>query len=86
MRQVVKGKSRRYSTHKLYMADTGLLVTHAFGDRKHTDNALYRAHSSLDKFRKKFSRTLGDAIILYTKDVMVKDGVMHLPIYMAMFL
>ena len=143
-----------HSTHKLYMADTGLLVTHAFGDRNYVDNALYRAilldelninegmlienivaqtlkrnghnlffysrndpksrsntmeidflisknmkicpievkssayrpHSSLDKFRAKFSRTLGDAFILYTKDVMVKDGVIHLPIYMAMFL
>ncbi|MBQ3124595.1 MAG: ATP-binding protein [Clostridia bacterium] len=46
----------------------------------------YRAHSSLDKFRKKFSQKLGDSYILYTKDVMVKDEVIHLPIYMAMFL
>lgn len=46
----------------------------------------YRAHSSLDKFRRKFSQDLGDAYILYTKDVMVKEGVIHLPLYMAMFL
>ena len=46
----------------------------------------YRAHSSLDKFRKKFSQRLGDSYILYTKDVMIKDGVTHLPLYMAMYL
>jgi predicted AAA+ superfamily ATPase len=143
-----------HTTHKLYMADTGLLVTHAFRDNDYSDNELYRAirldklninegmlienavaqmlrynghrlyfysrvdsgdrqnmmeidfliagggkirpvevkssvyrtHSSLDKFRKKFSATLGDACILYTRDVMLKDGVIHLPVYMAMFL
>lgn len=46
----------------------------------------YRTHSSLDKFRRKFSRSIGTPYILYTKDVMLKDGVWHLPIYMAMFL
>ena len=46
----------------------------------------YRAHSSLDKFRKKFSNKIGSSYILYPKDVMQKDGVWHLPLYMAMFL
>ena len=46
----------------------------------------YRVHSSLDKFRSRFSSRIDDAIILYTKDVMIKDGVTHLPTYMAMFL
>jgi hypothetical protein len=46
----------------------------------------YRAHSSLDKFRRKFKKKLGESYILYTKDVMVKDGVIHLPIYMAMLI
>ena len=40
----------------------------------------------LDKFRRKFKGRLGDAFILYTKDLMVKDGIRHLPLYMAMFL
>ena len=143
-----------HSTHKLYMADTGLLVTHAFSDNKYTKNELYRAilldklqinegmitenivaqilkstgrklffysradtnkrknmmeidflikinnkispievkssayraHSSLDKFKTKFSKYLGDAYILYTKDIMIKEGVIHLPIYMAMLI
>lgn len=46
----------------------------------------YRSHSSLDKFRKKFSHTLGTSYILYPKDVMQKDGIWHLPLYMAMLL
>jgi len=143
-----------HSTHKLYMADTGLLVTHAFREKNHSSNELYRAilldklnvnegmlmenivaqalranghrlffysrsdtnnrqdnmeidflitdgskicpvevkssvyrqHSSLDKFKEKFSKKLGNSYILYTKDLMQKDGVIHLPIYMAMLL
>ncbi len=49
-------------------------------------SSAYREHSSLDKFRKKFADKLGNSYILYQKDVMIKDGVIHLPIYMAMFL
>jgi len=143
-----------HTTHKLYMADTGLLVSHTFRNKQYKHNELYRAilfdklsinegmlmenivaqalrynghslyyysrnetgnrkksmeidfliekdrkicpvevkssayrvHSSLDKFKTKFSRALGDAYILYTKDIMIKDGVIHLPLYMAMFL
>ncbi len=139
------------TTQKCYMADTGLLVTHTFRDKKFTDNDLYKAilfdklninegmlaenvvaqmlrpgrerlyfysradnlhrenqmeidfliateqkispvevksgdyrsHSSLDKFRRHFSSVLGDAYILYPKDVMVRDGIIHLPLYMA---
>jgi len=150
-----------HATQKIYMADTGLLVTHTFRDNDFSGNELYRAilldelhinegmlmenaaaqmlranghrlyfysradsnnrknemeidfliarkglytealskispvevkssiykiHSSLDKFRRRFSSKLGDAYILYTKDVMVRDDVIHLPVYMAMFL
>ena len=146
--------SSDHTTQKIYMADTGLLVTHAFRDNEHTDNELYRAillnklhvnegmlmenavaqmlrynghrlyfysrvdtnnrqnmmeidfliaaknkicplevkssayqaHSSLDKFRSKFSQTLGDVYVLYTRDIMIKDNIIHLPVYMAMFL
>lgn len=46
----------------------------------------YQRHASLDKFRRKFKRRLGESFILYTKDLMVKDGICHLPLYMAMFL
>ena len=46
----------------------------------------YQHHASLDKFRRKFGNRLGDAYILYTKDVMTKNGIHHIPLYMAMFL
>lgn len=46
----------------------------------------YRSHGSLDKFRKRFSNKIGTPYILYPKDVMEKDGIWHLPLYMAMFL
>lgn len=46
----------------------------------------YRKHSSLDKFRSKFKGKIGQAYILYTKDILIKENVIHLPIYMAMFL
>lgn len=49
-------------------------------------SANYRSHSSLDKFRQKFSSKIGTSYTLYPKDVMEKDGIVHLPLYMAMFL
>ncbi|MFA7664233.1 MAG: DUF4143 domain-containing protein [Clostridia bacterium] len=146
--------SADYSKQKCYMADTGLLVTHAFMDSSFTNNDLYKAilfdkldvnegmimenavaqmlrcrghklyfysrsdninrenhmeidflisenkkispvevksgdyrfHSSLDKFRRKFSGKIRNPYVLYSKDLMKKDGVLYLPLYMAMFL
>lgn len=46
----------------------------------------YMRHSSLDKFRNKFGDRLGKAYILYTKDYVVKDDIIHLPLYMASLL
>lgn len=46
----------------------------------------YRFHTSLNKFSKKFSGKVGTQYILYSNDIMEKDGIIHLPIYMAMFL
>lgn len=46
----------------------------------------YQRHTSLDKFRSKFGTNLGQSYILYSKDLMEKDGILHLPLYMAMFL
>lgn len=143
--------SKEFTTQKIYMADTGLLVTLTFGDSDYLDNDLYRdilldklninegmlmenivaqmlrysghrlffysrndskghsnrmeidflirhgrkicpvevkssayrKHSSLDKFTSRFGDRLGDRYILYQKDVMVTEGVIHLPLYMA---
>ncbi len=46
----------------------------------------YQRHASLDKFTVRFGKHLGQSYILYGKDVMEKDGIIHLPLYMAMFL
>jgi hypothetical protein len=45
-----------------------------------------RAGSPLDKFRGGFAAEVGDAFVLYPGDVMVRNGVVHLPFYMAMYL
>lgn len=47
---------------------------------------VYRKHSSLDKFKSKFRGKIGQSYLLYTKDIFIKEDVVHLPIYMAMFL
>ena len=46
----------------------------------------YATHSSLLKFKTKFAGKIGQPYIVYAKDVSVKDGIVHLPLYMAMFL
>lgn len=142
------------TSQKCYMADTGLLVTHAVHDNDVMENELYRAvlldsisvnqgmlmenivaqafrrngrklyfysrndaverknhmeidflilqhkricpvevkssryktHSSLDKFREKFKGKIGQAYVLYTKDLKLEGDILYLPIYMAMFL
>ena len=43
-------------------------------------------HVSLDKFREKYKHNIGGSYLLHTKDVMEKDGVIYLPIYMASLL
>ena len=146
--------SADYGTQKIYMHDTGLLVTQTFQENKTSNQSLYRSllfdklnvnegmfmenivaqmlraaghrlyfysrsntsnrinhieidflitcenkmvpievksssyrkHSSLDKFRNKFRNKIGDSFILYGKDLMIKDEVIHLPIYMASLL
>ena len=143
--------SEEFTTQKIYMGDTGLLVTLSFQDDSYMDNELYRdllldrinvnegmlmenivsqmirasghslffysrsdknnrinnmeidflvkqgrkicpvevksaaykKHSSLNKFMDKFESKLGEKYVLYPKDVMMKEGVTHLPLYMA---
>ena len=41
------------------------------------------AYESLSKFRRKFAPSLDKAYVLHVKDVGEKDGVIHLPLYMA---
>ena len=46
-------------------------------------SSTFKRHTSLDKFMKKFSRRIGESFILYQGDVMRREGVIHLPLYMA---
>ena len=43
-------------------------------------------HTSLDKFMSKYKRSLSHPIVLHTKDVMEKEGILYLPLYMASLL
>lgn len=141
------------ASHKCYMADTGLLVTHSIDTSAVTRESVYRSillekaginegafmenvvaqelvasghrlffyarsdrenrendmeidflivrdgkvcpvevkssrltHASLTKFVRKFGKRIGQPIILCTKDVSEKDGILFLPVYMAMLL
>ena len=90
-RKVVSAKGRRlffYSRYDLDNAENRMeidfLVRH--GDKicpVEVKSGKYSFHSSLDKFRRKFGSRIDEPIILYTKDVMEKDGITYLPLYMA---
>ena len=41
------------------------------------------SRSSLEKFRGQFSSVIGNFNILYASDVMIKDGIIHLSLYIA---
>lgn len=79
--------SRSDSEHRQNHIEIDFLITEA---KKicpiEVKSGNYRSHSSLDKFKKKFSSKIGNSYILYTKDVMIKDDIIHLPLYMAMLL
>ncbi|MFT0898550.1 ATP-binding protein [Candidatus Methanoprimaticola sp. MG2] len=46
----------------------------------------FARHVSLDKYRARFGERVGQPYILYQNDLMVRDGIVHLPLYMAMLL
>ena len=86
----------RFSGHKLFFYSRNDSQGHAnrmeidFLIRKgrkispiEVKSASYRKHTSLDKFITRFGNRLGERYILYGKDIMEKDGVIHLPLYMA---
>ena len=49
-------------------------------------SSTFKRHSSLDKFMRKFRGRIGRPVILYSGDTMERDGVLHLPLYMASLL
>lgn len=46
----------------------------------------FAKHASLDKYLRRFGERAGQPYILYQNDLMVRDGIIHLPLYMAMLL
>lgn len=46
----------------------------------------YIHHVSLDKFNNKFSSRIKNCYIVCNRDLMIKDGIVHIPFYMVMFL
>lgn len=46
----------------------------------------YNRHVSLDKFIASYKGKIGQPYILYDKDIMEKDDIIHLPLYMAILL
>ena len=46
----------------------------------------YNKHSSIDKFKKKYGKRVGERFVLHTKDVRVEGDVTYLPLYMAIML
>jgi len=46
----------------------------------------YNKITSLDRFKKKFKKSVGTRYVLHTKDLRVEKDVVYLPLYMAMFL
>lgn len=46
-------------------------------------SSVYKRHTSLDKFLAKYKKRISQAYILYQKDVLIRDGIYHLPVYMA---
>lgn len=141
------------TSHKCYMSDTGLLVTHSIDTSAVTEESVYKSillektginegafmenvvaqelvasghrlffyarsdredrrndmkidflvirggtvcpvevkssrltYSSLTKFMAKFGKRVGQPYVLCTKDLFERDGILFLPVYMAMFL
>ena len=46
----------------------------------------YTSHRSIDVLMERYSKTLGQPYIVYTKDLKKDGNVLFIPIYMAMFL
>ena len=46
----------------------------------------YKKHTSIDRFKNKYKKSVGTRYVLHTKDLTVDGDIVYLPLYMAMFL
>lgn len=90
-----KGKSlyfysRRDSQDNRNTMEIDFLITDETNPNKispvEVKSGKYYTTSSLSKFTNKFKNKLGKKYLLHTKDLKIKDDVIFLPVYMAMFL
>ena len=65
---------------KIYMLDTGLLITASFASKVGNPNDI------LERFMDKYSRHAEIGYVIHTKDLKVEGKFIYIPIYMAMFL
>lgn len=49
-------------------------------------SSVSRKHVSLDKYIERHGKRLGERFVIHDKDLLVKDGITYIPIYMTMFL
>ena len=76
---------------KLYMADTGLLATHAFADAAgklrvspiEAKSLKNYTTVSLDDFKRKCSKKVGEEVVLHTKQLSVVGNRVYLPLSMS---
>lgn len=46
----------------------------------------YKKHTSLDRFKTKFGKSVGTRYVIHTKDLKIENDIIYLPLYMAQFL
>ena len=46
----------------------------------------YKKHTSIDRFKDKYKKSVGTRYVLHTKDLKVEGDIVYLPLYMAIFL
>ena len=46
----------------------------------------YNKHTSIDRFKKKYSKNVGTRYVLHTKDLKIENDIVYLPLYMTIFL
>ncbi len=89
--QMLRSKGHKlyfYSRHDRKNSKNTMEIDFILSDNKkiipvEVKSSSYKKHSSLDKFNQKFHKNIEQSIILYQKDLQVKDNILHLPLYMA---
>ncbi len=72
------------STLKCYMADTGLLISHAFNESSIvTENLYNKLLTDKLEFITKYGNYLSTPYVIHTSDFRTENGITYLPLYMT---